>query len=67
MTKCANCAEEALYEYKLTDDFKQLYCVYHLPKFLRGKTSQSMLVTIIKPAPAPKRKKQETVDEPTET
>ena len=66
MTKCANCATEAVYQYSVTDDFKQLYCVQHLPKFLRGKTSQSMLVSIIKPTPAPKRKKQTPVEEPTE-
>jgi hypothetical protein len=65
MTKCANCAVEAVYQYNLTDTFAQLYCPIHLPKFLRGKTSQSMLVSIIKPEPAPKKKKA-TVTPPAE-
>lgn len=55
MTKCANCKTEAVYQYAITDTVKQLYCALHLPRFLRGKTSQSMLVSIIKPEPAPKK------------
>jgi hypothetical protein len=66
MTKCANCVATAVYEYKVTEDFKQYFCVPHLPGFLRGKTAQSMLVSIIKPTPAPKPKKQKTVEVPTE-
>jgi hypothetical protein len=57
MTKCANCSLDAVYNYSITEGFNQLYCPIHLPRFLRGKTSQSMLVSIIKPEPAPKKKR----------
>jgi hypothetical protein len=57
MTNCANCTAAAIYEYKVTDSYKQFYCPEHLPKFLKGKTSESMLVSIVKPeAPAKKKK-----------
>lgn len=32
--KCANCAEEALYEYKITKKLTVLYCGTHVPNFL---------------------------------
>lgn len=32
--KCANCAKEAMYEYKLTQTSSILYCHKCLPKFL---------------------------------
>jgi hypothetical protein len=34
MTKCANCAREAVYLYQLLDNFKLYYCQNHLPSFL---------------------------------
>lgn len=65
--KCANCASEAVYAYAVSESRSIYYCGKDLPKFLRGKNAASLLKSVIvKPTPAPKRKKQETVETPTE-
>lgn len=45
MAKCANCAGDALYVYRITDSFEIVYCQYHLPRALgkKGATGVSLL------------------------
>jgi len=47
MATCANCKSDAVYEYRVTSDFKIDYCSFHLPKFLTGKRDAGLL----KPTP----------------
>ena len=44
-TTCANCADEALFEYKLTDEVSIHYCGKHLPKFLDARKKAGLLHT----------------------
>lgn len=44
-TTCANCADESLFEYKLTDEVSIHYCGKHLPKFLDARKKAGLLHT----------------------
>ena len=44
MAKCANCKNDALYEYKVTLNNSLLYCGKDLPKFLESR-KKAMLIT----------------------
>lgn len=52
MIKCANCSKDAVFQYNVTADFVLYYCVTDLPKFLKGKTAEASLKTlVVQPAP----------------
>lgn len=36
MAKCANCAADAVFEYRLATDLSTLFCATHLPRFLKS-------------------------------
>jgi hypothetical protein len=72
MAKCANCAGDALYVYRITDTFEIVYCQYHLPRALgkKGATGVSLLpieeakiVEAVAPK-ATKKKSTPVVEEP---
>lgn len=73
MAKCANCAGDALYVYRITDSFEIVYCQYHLPRALgkKGATGVSLLpieeakiIEAVAPKTA-KKKATPVVEEPT--
>jgi hypothetical protein len=66
MATCANCVNDALYTYRVTDDFGIDYCQYHLPRFLAN-NKQSGLVTIIPAAPTQTETPVEETPEPVKT
>lgn len=74
MTKCSNCHNDAQFQYAITPTSAVYYCGLHLPKFLRGKTPSSLLVSKVEEpvevvAPKKKTAKKEpvpAVEEPTE-
>lgn len=41
--KCANCANEAAYEYRVTTDTSVFYCGKDLPKFLEERKKAGLL------------------------
>ncbi|CAB4123926.1 hypothetical protein UFOVP46_129 [uncultured Caudovirales phage] len=45
MSTCANCKNDALYTYEVTDTFSIDYCQYHLPRFLHTMKNGGMLKT----------------------
>lgn len=65
MAKCANCANDALYVYTITEDFSIKYCQYHLPRALgkKGAIGVSVIEPVAVPAEEPKgsKKKSEPV------
>lgn len=70
MAKCANCANDALYVYQVTDSFDIKYCQYHLPRTLSkpGTTGVALykepvvvVPEVIEEAPKPSKKKTEPV------
>lgn len=69
MTKCSNCAEDALYVYAVNPAFPTYYCPTHLPNFLKDQKAagylQRVVVEPVVEAPAPKasKKKAEPVVE----
>ena len=46
MATCANCVNDALYTYRVTDDFGIDYCQYHLPRFLIDHKNSGLLEVI---------------------
>jgi hypothetical protein len=70
MAKCANCANEALYVYRITETFQILYCQYHLPRTLskKGTTGVSLYeapkVVVDVPKLSKKKVEPEVVIEP---
>ncbi len=66
MIKCANCSKDAVFQYNVTDDFVIYYCLTDLPKFLKGRTAEASLKTlVVQPAPTTTKKKK-AVATPTE-
>ena len=70
MVKCANCSNDALYVYQVTDSFGINYCQYHLPRFLHNQRNGGLLAAPTAPvveAPveeeAPKTKKKAVAEE----
>lgn len=62
MITCANCSNEALYVYKLSENFKINYCQYHLPRILT-KNNGSYLLPIepeVVPEPVVKSSKKKS-------
>jgi hypothetical protein len=62
MAKCANCATDALYTYKVTDSFSINYCQLHLPKFLNAQKLAGLLKPEVE-APKASKKKSDVVEE----
>jgi hypothetical protein len=50
MTTCANCQNEAIYTYPVSDNFLIHYCQYHLPKFLTNQKRAGQLPLIVEVA-----------------
>lgn len=44
MASCANCSNDALYTYKVSEEYGIDYCQYHLPNFLNGLTNSNVVV-----------------------
>ena len=63
MITCSNCTEPAGFQYNISDSSSIPYCGAHLPKFLRGKSAVSLLVSVIE-AVAPKKKTAKAAPEP---
>lgn len=42
--KCSNCKNNALFEYKITQDKSVFYCQKHLPKFLEARKRADLLI-----------------------
>ena len=63
MVKCANCPGEAMYTYKVSDDYLIHYCQYHLPKFLIGKRNAGQL-PLVAPKTTKTSKTTPVVEEP---
>ena len=58
MIKCANCDKEAVLQYNVTDSVAIYYCAGDLPRFLKGKTAEASLKSVVvQPTPAPTKKK----------
>ena len=59
MAKCANCANDALYVYTITEDFSIKYCQYHLPRALgkKGAIGVSVIEPVVVPVEEPKASK----------
>jgi hypothetical protein len=57
MTKCANCSNEAFFEYMVTSTFTIPYCSKHIPKFLGKGVAATRLVKIQQSAPKLSKKK----------
>ena len=58
MIKCANCSKDAVFQYNVTDAFVIYYCLTDLPKFLKGRTAEASLKTlVVQPAPTTAKKK----------
>lgn len=65
MITCSNCDNEAQFQYNIAVNNSLAYCGVHLPKFLRGKSAASLLVSKIEPpAPATKKKSTKPAPEP---
>lgn len=65
MITCANCSNEALYTYQITDDFNIHYCQYHLPRFLTAKKNAGELPLMVPreiPEEQPKTSKKKAAD-----
>ena len=41
--KCANCPDDALYEYRITSKSSVFYCNKDLPKFLKDRKTSNLL------------------------
>lgn len=66
MIKCANCSKDAVFQYNVSDDFAIYYCLTDLPRFLKGKTAEASLKSlVVQPAPTTAKKKK-TVATPAE-
>lgn len=66
MTKCANCAEDALYVYAVNPAFPTYYCPAHLPNFLKAQKAAGHLERVVQepvvePTPKVSKKKAEPV------
>jgi hypothetical protein len=63
--KCSNCNADALYTYKVTNDFGIHYCQSHLPKFLTAQKNAGLLPldkpAIVEPPKESKKTKAEPV------
>lgn len=76
MASCANCSNDALYTYKVTEEYGIDYCQYHLPNFLNGLTNSNVVVhteefntlkaEVVAEAAPSKKKKANVVVEPVE-
>lgn len=76
MASCANCSNDALYTYKVSEGYGIDYCQYHLPNFLNGLTNSNVVAytpefialkeeAVAEAAPS-KKKKASAVVEPVE-
>lgn len=65
MTTCSNCTSTAQLQYNISETVKLLYCAIHLPKFLKGRTAASLLVSFIE-VPAPKKPSKKKATAPAE-
>jgi len=70
MVKCANCSNDALYVYQVTESFGINYCQYHLPRFLHDQRNGGLLAAPVQSEPelpvveeAPKTKKKAVAEE----
>lgn len=47
MIKCANCVDDALYTYKISDELSINYCNSHLPNFLTSRKASGQLNLVV--------------------
>lgn len=47
MIKCANCAADADYTYKLSEELSINYCNSHLPNFLSSRKASGQLALVV--------------------
>jgi hypothetical protein len=47
MIKCANCVDEALYTYKISEELSINYCNSHLPNFLTSRKASGQLNLVV--------------------
>lgn len=68
MIKCANCSKDAVFQYNVNDDIVIYYCLTDLPKFLKGRTAEASLKSlVVQPAPTTTKKKKAVVTPTEET
>lgn len=53
MTTCANCANDAIYTYQVTEDYLIHYCHVHVPSFLNGHRLAGKLALKVEEVPEP--------------
>ena len=47
MIKCANCVDDALYTYKISEELSINYCNSHLPNFLTSRKASGQINLVV--------------------